>query len=260
MRITPRDRKIFKHLSDYGMLTTKQINSITFNGVAATTVLRRLRILEEEKLIKRLLGLNSGEPLWIITEKALEFFEGGEHFKRFWNKNMLEHDFKLLNLRLLLEERGIAKSWEPEHKIRFLVFRKYKLADAKNKLVPDGLMVTESYSKKLAVAIELELTLKNRDRLKDVLKRYLDKKDLHYLWYICGSKLVANAVLDTWNKMKGSNLLRLKVSLFSDVMSNPTAHCPAQGVSNQSEGWPTTHRGLSHEIQKSNSLNYSPPI
>jgi len=84
------------------MLTTKQINKKVFGGIANTTVLRRLRSLEEAKLIKRLIGLGSQETLWIISDKALNEIEGGNFYKRYWNKNLLEHDFKLLSLRLLL--------------------------------------------------------------------------------------------------------------------------------------------------------------
>lgn len=259
MRVTARDQKLFRHLSDYGMLTTKQINKMIFGGIATTTVLRRLRFLEEDKLIKRLLGLSTNESLWIITEKALSFFEGGEYFKRLWNKNLLEHDFKLLCLRILLEERGIAKSWIPEHEIRFLVFKKYDLRTAKEKLIPDGLMVTETSFKKVSVAIELELTLKNKERLKEVLKRYLDKKDLAYIWYVCGNKMVVNAIKESWNSVKGCTTIQLKTSLWDEVMKNPAAHCPAQGVSTHGMETKTAPHGLSTENQKRTLQNSSPP-
>jgi hypothetical protein len=260
MRMTPRDQKLFRHLADYGMLTTKQINTIIFGGIATTTVLRRLRNLEEQKFIKRMVGLESGETLWIITEKALPKINGGEYFKRYWNKNLLEHDYKLLCLRLLLEESGVAKSWEPEHKIRYLVFQKYDLQEAKNKLIPDGLMITEGNFKKSSVAIELELTLKNKERLKDVFKRYLEKKDLDHLWYICGSSMVARSIASIWSEVRGSSQLHLKLSLFTDVMNRPSAHFHALGVSRLSEVKVNAHIHLSREFQKRNSENYSPPI
>ena len=174
MTITPRDRKLFRHLSNYGMLTTKHINEIIFDGIATTTVLRRLRMLEEERFLKRLTGLESQDVLWTITDKAALLGEG-EQFKRYWNKNSLDHDFKLLNLRLALERQGIAKSWIPEHEIRFLVFKKYGIKAAQKMLVPDGLMITEVQSTKVSVAIELELSLKNKDRLKNIFFRYLEK-------------------------------------------------------------------------------------
>ncbi len=259
MRITHRDKILLSHISEYGMLTTKQINKKVFGGIANTTVLRRLRSLEEAKLIKRLIGLESQETLWIISDKALNEIEGGNFYKRYWNKNLLEHDFKLLSLRLLLEDEGIAKSWEPEHKIRFLIFQKYNELEAKKKIIPDSLMITETQFKRVSVAIELELTLKNKERIKEVLSRYKDKKDLDVLWYVCGNKMVANGIIGTWNAIKQHSTLRLKVSLLNDVLNNPTAHWPAQRVSSSQVEQKSVTGDLS--IQNSNRIviNFPPP-
>jgi DNA-binding Lrp family transcriptional regulator len=61
--MTPRDIYIIKKIAAYGMLTTKQINSVCFKSIATTTVLRRLRMLEDEKYIQRLRGLESQDIL-----------------------------------------------------------------------------------------------------------------------------------------------------------------------------------------------------
>ena len=66
MNITNRDIEIFKLIANYGMLSSKQINSICFNSIATTTVLRRLRMLEDKRYIQRLLGLESQDVLWIL--------------------------------------------------------------------------------------------------------------------------------------------------------------------------------------------------
>jgi hypothetical protein len=60
--------------------------------------------------------------------------------KRHWSKNLLEHDHKLISLRLNLEAYGISHSWIPEHLIRTNIFRKNDFKTAKEKLIPDGLM------------------------------------------------------------------------------------------------------------------------
>lgn len=72
MNITNRDIEIFKLIANYGMLSTKQINSICFNSIATTTVLRRLRMLEDKKFIQRLLGLESQDVLWLLLPKGAE--------------------------------------------------------------------------------------------------------------------------------------------------------------------------------------------
>ena len=187
MVITKRDLLLFRKLAGYGMLSTKQVTSNVFQSIATTTVLRRLRTLEANNYLKRITGLESQEVLWVITERGAEVAVV-QLPKRHWSKNMLDHDHKLLSLRLELEKCGVAQSWIPEHEIRSLIFKKYGLKDAKQKLIPDGLMGIEAKGIKASVAIELELTLKNQGRIKEIVKRYQEKKDLSAVWYIAESK------------------------------------------------------------------------
>jgi hypothetical protein len=173
--------------------------------------------------------------------------------KRHWSKNMLNHDHKLLSLRLELEKCGVAQSWIPEHEIRSLIFKKYGMKEAKQKLIPDGLMGVEAKGNKASVAIELELTLKNQGRIKEIVKRYQEKKDLSAVWYIAESKSILNSLFREWINHQGINKsIRLYGSLFEDVIKNPAeaiiygegnalkvkdiwnvqpAHSSAQGVS-----------------------------
>lgn len=85
---------------------------------------------------------------------------------------MLEHDHKLLSLRLILERLGIVKSWTAEHQIRSMIYKKYSLREAKNKLIPDGLMEATIKNYSETVAIELELNLKNKDRYQKIIYAY----------------------------------------------------------------------------------------
>jgi len=233
LRITKRDIQLFDRLSHYGMLSSKQINKLLFKEIALTTVLRRLRLLERNGFIKRITGLPN-MILWAMTSKALSF-GGSEAFKRHWNKNQLDHDHKLNELRLFLEELGISKNWVTEHELRLLTFRKYKIEEAKSKLIPDGIMVVRSGIRNISVAIELELNLKSRSRIEDILERYLEKKELTSLWYICGSKSISRAIREVWKRVMKESSLELHLSLFEDVFVRPEevipAHFHAQGVS-----------------------------
>jgi DNA-binding Lrp family transcriptional regulator len=204
------------------MFSTKQINDNLFAGVARTTVLRRLRLLEKKKYIFRLSCLETKENLWGMTQKAANIL-GVQLSKRYWNQNLMDHDFKLLCLRLKLEEIGIAKSWTPEHEIKSLLFKKYRVQQVYQKLVPDGIMVVDTIIKRQAVAIELELTLKNKARLKDILKRYQSKKDLNVVWYIVANSAIKNTLLAVWNEVYSKeDQLKLFISYYDEVMKNPT--------------------------------------
>ncbi len=67
MILTSRDLELFLNLQSYGMLTTKQIESLVFRGTAVTTILRRLRALESDGNIKRASRIDGGEIIWMLT-------------------------------------------------------------------------------------------------------------------------------------------------------------------------------------------------
>ncbi len=220
MLLTKRDLELFRKLSSYGMLTTKQVQTIVFNSIALTTVLRRLRVLEAHFYLRRIIGLNNQELLWVLTPKGAK--AGNVVIpKRRWSKNMLEHDYKLLLLRLLLEESGIAHTWTPEHEIRSHIFKKYGIRGARERIIPDGLMNIEVNGKIELVAIELELTLKNKQKIGQTIRRYLGHKSLYGIWYVSPKKFILENVYTEWMGVKYMHsFTQFFVSLLDDVMKN----------------------------------------
>lgn len=61
MTLTPRDRALLLDLSKYALHRTRALRDRHFPGVAMTTVLRRLRILEKETYIQRIEGLPNAQ-------------------------------------------------------------------------------------------------------------------------------------------------------------------------------------------------------
>ncbi len=221
MFITERDINLLKKLSNYSMLSTKQIKNLCFGSIAKTTVLRRLRVLEKEKYIQRIGGLESQDTLWFLLETGAKIGEV-QLPKRHWSKNLLEHDFKLIALRLLLENHDLAHSWMPEHEIRRSIFKNNDFRSAKEKLIPDGLMGIEVNGIKQTLAIELELTLKNKDKLRKVVSRYKEK-ELHGVWYISPSKSILNSIHYQWNQTWSTNKNppSIYLSYLDEVIKNP---------------------------------------
>jgi hypothetical protein len=216
--LTSRDLELLKKLSSHGMLSTKQVGQLFFPGVAITTVLRRLRLLEASFYVRRILGLESQEALWVLAAKgALE--ASVPLPKRHWSKNMLEHDFKLLSLRLAMESIGVSKSWMPEHIIRSSIFEKYGLLRAKDKLVPDGFMAVEVDGIKHSIAIEVELTIKSRKRYLETFRRYSEKEGISGVWYLGRDKGILNQVRRNW--YSSNREIRLYCSFIDEVLQNP---------------------------------------
>jgi hypothetical protein len=219
--MTKRDRALIKKIAELGMLSTKQIGEFFFEGVAITTVLRRLRKLESSHLLRRMVGLDTKECLWLVTATGAQA-SSVEIFKTNWSKNMIEHDYKLISLRLLLERTGIARSWIPEHEIRSRVFQKYGLRETKNKLIPDGLIGVEVKNKMESVAIELELTLKDKKRYRSIISHYENKKNLYAVWYIVPTNSILRSLKENWKKHYSSySDIKVYFSNLAELMLNP---------------------------------------
>lgn len=219
MYFTNRDQHLLSALGNYGLLSTTVIVEKHFNNVDYSTVLRRLRILEKEGLIRRAGLLMTTENLWAIAPlgaKKMSF----ENFKCYWNQASIDHDFKLVKLRMFLEELGIIKKWIAEHVIRSMVYKKYSLREAKNKLIPDGVFETEINGFSHSMALELELTMKSQNRYKKILGQYQWKEDLLGVWYIVPNLAILNKLKDCWISTSSSyGNAKIYFSLLDDLLT-----------------------------------------
>lgn len=266
MVLTARDRELLIQLNNYELLSTVMIESLIFKGIRKTTTLRRLRILEKEKLIKRTQNTTSQIYLWSITDQGAQAI-GYESNKNSWNKNTLDHDLKLIEVRMKLENIGLVKSWTTEQKIKSIVYKNNSRLEAKKKLIPDGVFITSLENQNKSVAIELELTLKDKKRIKEVIKNYLAKNDLSFVWYISPQKNILKSIFTEWKTMaRESSGVRLIASLYEEVILNPLeshiytlegvfkfndfwrlspAHSYAHTVSTQRSSYPISNNGIS---------------
>lgn len=258
MNLTNRDIHLLKSLSSYGMLSTGQIGKYFFNSIAKTTVLRRLRILEEPQLIKRVLGLENQQTLWMLTIKGAREVKV-TLTKKYWSKNMLEHDFHLNELRLSLESVGVVHSWMPEHEIRSVIFKKHGAKGTSERIVPDGLIGVDVNGSKQSIALELELTLKNQERIQCTMKKYLAKQSIYGVWYVAPTMTILNSVWKHWQLCGGANSkMKFHLSLYSEVLSSPikaklNGQRPIRAIG---ESWSPkmltpTAQGVSRESSKS---------
>lgn len=254
MILTSRDQALLASLQSYGLLTTRLIKARHFSDIAMTTVLRRLRILEEAGYIQRISGLDFGQNAWSLTVKSAEAFHPKAvkvHFPRF----ILEHDLKLMALRLRLEESGLVHSWRPEHEIRSIVAERHGIKTMSDRTIPDGLMGIENEGQKESVAVELELSSKNQERYRSIFWDYADKDSLWGLWYVVKKKGIATQLLTArkngyqrgpyflWSELDDVMKDPLQAMIYSgkrrfkisEIWTPKTAHSPAHPMSRQIE-------------------------
>jgi hypothetical protein len=200
-----------------------------------TTVLRRLRILEESGHLLRIDLSSRGALAWAVTEKAARLISELPPKKTF-RPDLIDHDLKLVELRLALEFTGVARSWIPEHEIRHKVFRHHGVRYAGSLLVPDGIMGVETPSgDSKAVAIEVELNFKNSKRYERVFLDYKSRKTLAAVFYVVSDPAIGKAALKTW---QSAHVYDIQVEFYwtelGQLLSNPTS-CELYSVSGSTQ-------------------------
>ena len=220
MYLTDRDKNLFKFLAEMALMTTSQIRQAVFKNIATTTILRRLRVLESAGYIQKLEGLKSNERGWYLTLRGAEVV-GIFRCKRNFNRSTLDHDVRLVDLRLSLENHGVAHSWVPEHEIRSKMAIKYGLRSMKSQVVPDGIMGVSYHGANESVAIELEFNYKNKGRYREIFKTYMWKEKIHAVWYLVPTINVGIYLCNLWVEYVGrDSRVMFLFSQIDDVVKN----------------------------------------
>jgi len=233
--VTSRDQWLLKLLGRYELMTTLQIQTQVFSGVDKRTVLRRLRKLEMEKLIKRTYGLRSGGVVWSLTQGGAQRIQK-EGFLDKINLNSLEHDVTLTQLRIALEEAGIASNWTTEQSIRRRMGNKTKRFGGE--VCPDGIFAIKTDTGPEGIGLELELSGKNISRYTKIFEAYGSKKIYFAIWYVVTSKALGRKLQGEWSRVN-PHITRpiFKWFLLEDLLARAQkrgAHTPAVTVGNLS--------------------------
>jgi hypothetical protein len=114
MTVTTRDRKLIGTISRYGLMSTTQVRNVFFTNSSLSATRRRLRKLEAKKYLSRITGHQDGLLGWAVTSTAARVF-GLKTIKTRFNKNSLDHDLAISELRQRMEARFKIHHWVNEH-------------------------------------------------------------------------------------------------------------------------------------------------
>lgn len=221
MKLQPRDLEVFAKLGKYGVLTTQQLGAVVFKNIATTTILRRLRKLEEWDYIYRITGLESGELVWGLAKRgAFAIHEDVPY--RFTNKNVLFHEVALSSVRLALESVGLGDEWIRDKDLYRMKEHHGRRAERDREILPDGFFMASIDGNPAPIALELELTAKGRERYERLLYEYTRKSELTLLWYIVGDDKLAALLKREWHRVNyegGSP--QLAITRLEELLRNP---------------------------------------
>lgn len=218
MVIQQRDRDILEALNRYGVLSTKQIGKRLFNGIAHSTMMRRLRELEAEMLILRHFGLANGELCFTLTKLGGKEIGVDRPFAH-RNLNSFSHTTTLAEVRIEFETQGLGSSWTDEFELKRRAFIPNQYNQKGYQVIPDGLLVEEVFGGTSVVALELELTEKATNRYIKSFQQYRMISSVGLILYVVKDKRIGHRLLKIWSKtMRCSDNPRMGFVLLDELL------------------------------------------
>lgn len=203
MQLTKRDRVLFRLLCRHNLLSTKQIHERVFAQLELTTVMRRLRKLQESGFIVRLGMLPCRTWVWGCSQLSNDLFTGFASSSR-TNLHTLNHDTQLSEVRFLFEETTRVDSWyDIRHITRDAMPQAFEMdyrrgsfnfAKGDAALIPDGLFIGWKNNQPMTCALELELSIKASARYRRIFAGYSYRKTPEVLIYVVENDQIRHAV------------------------------------------------------------------
>ena len=183
MRLTDRDRWFLEWLNGHGFCVSQHLDELF--DCSRKVGSRRLKKLEDEGFIKRFrYSLNEQH---IIQPTALAVTVIGDDLNEPSKPaaGTFQHDRLLIDIDIALYHQ-VGQTIKTERRIKS---QKAMSAIGSTGHVPDGIIELDGRK----TAIELELSVKGKSRLKKIMQEYQESL-IRRVIYICGSEAVANAI------------------------------------------------------------------
>ena len=178
-RFTNRDLDILEFILEMKFATIQEIHckffKVTRSGQESYSLRwarERLAALVKTKMLEPLKEV-CHKTLYVLTQKGYFYLRNSRNTKTFCRPlydvdgRTFDHDWRVIQLRIAFEAKGIAKEWVSE--------RQLSDTDQLAKILssefrPDGIYTNESGQK---VAFELEIARKSKERYRQKVKKYI---------------------------------------------------------------------------------------
>lgn len=222
--LTERDIKVLKLFHDFGVVSSDQVARWLFPNVAKTTVLRRLRLLENAGYIRKRGTLPNATSVWVIECDGIRLLDGVPD-KEFYPLNQLPHDITLNEIRWQFHSLDLVQSWMTERNLRQKLAKESSYKVRSGWVVPDALLLFQNFSKdNFSARIEVELTLKSDQRYEVQIQKYFgiyDQKRV-FTWYFVRTRKMGERLLMLAKKYGPMDITGFfGVTVIDDFLKDP---------------------------------------
>ena len=171
-------------------------------------------------------------------------------------RSTFDHDKILLELRNVLETSPLVSDFLPEHRVREVLSEKYgyRPDQGNGYKIPDGMFYLKTAKRKFRVALELELTMKSKNRYVKLMKQLSLSRDWDVIFIISKDKVLKQKMEGILSAVRKSDydikLSKLNHGIYFATLSEFLSfklECPLAG-----ENKTFSLAGLADEIQISN--------
>lgn len=192
MKLTERDKSILQFVNSVGWCIAPQIGRRF--GMKWWIVYRVMKRLTEAGLVIHERIRFDKHGVFYLTAAGSEFTDLPPIDKV--SMGVFDHQRYLVDVVIRLSEQYPMASWLSE---RHLKQEKFSNGIGRRGHISDGVLLLSPNKK---VAIEVELSVKGRERLKGILRSYTTNLDINEVWYFCSQSAIYQVTDLTLNKSR----------------------------------------------------------
>lgn len=179
MQITERDIEIIRFINDFGFCEIKQIEKQF--GITKSRGYQIMKRLVNANLVIHEKVFHGAHGIFYVTKLGSECTD----LPPIKNipKDNYQHQLAIIEMFLKLKDQYPEAEWISERRIKR---DKYRKGLGKRGHIPDGMLI---FPDNKEVAIEIELTLKSKRRLKEIFHTYIACLQIKETWYYCSPNI-----------------------------------------------------------------------
>lgn len=217
--ITSRDRMILTMMARHGCVSAKHIKKNFWEANDQTdNHYRRIGFLKKLKLIENVLGDGGHRIGYRLTRKGKKFMTlsksdyAAKLIRRAY-RTPLDHDYKLIDIKQILERSPIIKNFKTEGEIRHEILKAHSklLHWESSPLLPDASFEIHTPDRTMRVAVELEMTSKTKRRYTRIFRKHLLSKHWDFVIYIAKDDKLMNRLIRCYKEIRGKDI-ELKIA------------------------------------------------
>ncbi len=199
MYISKVDIEFLKYLHSVKVASYEQASRDIYHGLKSNSVAKRLRKLENNKLIEgyRSRTIRHGKKVVSLTKKGFsEFVAKGEEQRIEIKSDSVEHDLSLVDIRHRFLQRPKIKRYICENELQtWGKSHDDGIYSAFMNLNSDGLVVAEGAENLLFLPIEFDAYHKSNSRYEQFFEKYYSSSEVTIALYVCNSKRIMTQLM-----------------------------------------------------------------